>query len=149
MKNYYQKRILMKKFTIVLILQSIFYSINISPSLPNKISYKQQEAEKISKEIDPLSVSNKDAQAYTILIQLKARTYDLYSAIQGSYAERCCVTRKLLCNAAIEKAQKTGMTDNPKIYAALQQTLIFAHGVIDEYYARRNNFSNISQRAKL
>jgi hypothetical protein len=113
----------MKKITLFLTVQIIFYPINNSTCLPNKEVDKWQRSQELYKKIDAQAVSNKDAQAYTRLIRLRMRMYDHYFATINSYSPDYCKITKQFYDEAKQNAQEIQATEDPAIYGALRATL--------------------------
>jgi len=128
----------MKKNYYILLVQIIFYGINVNTSLSDKkinsheqIKNLYEISEKLYKEIDPTTIEDNDALAYTWLVQLRVRTYDCYFAIEREYSQSYINITKELFNRAVKNAnQIKEFTTDQNIRDAYQATFEYAQKLL-------------------
>jgi len=121
----------MKK-SILLLIKIISCSMYITPSFIQQISNKEEIALEAYKKINSREVSNKDANAYTTLIQLHVRTYDLYLAVDAGYSHEYISSKRQLLHDTITNAKTIKeCTENENIFIALLYCLTFANEIIN------------------
>lgn len=120
----------MKKIYYIFLIQIIFYFLTIETS-EEIIEDSYTTLEKVFREINPASISNKDAQAYTCLVRLRVRTYDYHLAKQQAYSSEYQRKTKNLYDETKTNAEKISSTEDPNIYNALQVALIHSKKLIE------------------
>ncbi len=129
----------MKKIYYLLLMLIIFNFINTETSLSSNsestskktIEFYYNKSKKLFEEIIAADVCNKDAEAYTCLVQLKVRTYDYHFAKEQTYSSEYQRKTKSLYDEAKTNAEKISSTEDPNIYNALQVVLAYSKQLIE------------------
>lgn len=120
----------MKKIILFLTMQIVFYFQNIQSSELQENSTPQDSysrSKRLYQAIDATTIfDNKDAHAYTLLVQLRHYTFALQEKKNSTNQRH---TRDLY-NKAKEKAEQVRSAKNPQILEALQEALQYAKETI-------------------